>query len=542
MRNHVRPVLRRNLPLGLLLIAGVTASAGTANAQVPPAPAAPPAAPTTTTPATPTAPTTGVPTAPTTGTATTPTATPTTAAPSADADARAADMDRRLKALADSNEELRREVDALRVQETARAAAHAAAQQARAQAAADKAAEAHPVPGAVSVLGVQLKFSGALTLRYDYWHNSDLTDTLTKNTVNNGLRQRIRFGVEFADPKTAMVIGGLRLSTGENPNPTVPFIALGDSFRSSSFNFDQAWIAIRPLNDRSRMSLILGRMPNPTWRGTPGTLRTEMIWDDDVNPAGAALKVKLLEMPEAYGLTLENVIAYYQVQETQDLRFVGLTGRTGLFEEQLKLATKYVTGALAFYDWENLNNGLSSPGIDVGAVSTQTPTNATLFGTGLNNGNSRYAYGPQAAQGFVNDSFRILNPTLQVHVPFKHDKLGDPDVYLLGDYAYNFSARADHRSGAGITLGARLGDYEKTSALNPLNAWVTYRHVKSDVTVAAFADSDLGNGTDYKGVEAGASYRITKHLMPAVSYFDYYGFPLMTNHAQRLFLDVTGEF
>jgi hypothetical protein len=60
--------------------------------------------------------------------------------------------------------------------------------------------------------------------------------------------------------------------------------------------------------------------------------------------------------------------------------------------------------------------------------------------------------------------------------------------------------------------------------------------------VAAFADSDLGVGTDYKGVEAGVSYRVIKHLMPAISYFDYYGFPLMSNHAQRLFLDVTGEF
>jgi hypothetical protein len=465
------------------------------------------------------------------------------AAPEADARAaEMAEMDKRLRALADSNEELRQEVEALRVQETARAAAHAAAQDARARAAAEKAAEAPPVPGATTVLGVQLKFGAAITLRYDYWHNSDLTDTLTKNTVNNGLRQRMRFGVELADPKTAMVIGGLRLSTGENPNPTVPFIALGDSFRSSSFNFDQAWIAIRPLNDRSRISLVLGRMPNQTWRGTAGTLRTEMIWDDDVNPAGAALKVKILEMPEAYGLTLDNLIAYYQVQETQDLRFVGLTGRTGLFEDQLKLATKYATGALAFYDWENLNNGLSSPGIDTGGVSVQTPTNATLFGTGLNPGNSRFAYGPQAAQGFVNDSFRILNPTLQVHVPFKHQRLGDPDVYVLGDYAYNFSARANHRSGAGVTVGTRLGDYEKTSVMNPLNAWLTYRHVKSDVTVAAFADSDLGVGTDYKGVEAGVSYRITKYLLPAISYFDYYGFPLMTNHAQRLFLDVTGEF
>ncbi len=506
MRTHHRPLLRRILPLGFLLITGYSA---TASAQIPPPlppPTVPPAPPSSDAPV---------------------------IAATTDADRRVADMDARLRALAASNEDLQRQVEIIRQQEAARAQAPVIV--------AEPAAPP-PVPGAVTVLGLPLKFSGALTLRYDYWHNSDLTDTLTKNTVNNGLRQRIRFGVELADPKTAMVIGGLRLSTGENPNPTVPFIALGDSFRSSAFNLDQAWIAVRPLNDRSRVSLILGRMPNPTWRGTAGTLRTEMIWDDDVNPAGAALKVKILDLPDFQNLVLENLVAYYQVQETQDLRFVGLTGRTGLFMDQIKLATHFVTGALAFYDWENLNNGLSSPGIDVGAVSVQPPSNASLFATGLNNGNSRFAYGPQNAIGFSKDAFRVLNPTLQVHLPFKSIKWGMPDVYLLGDYAYNFTARSDHRHGAGLTLGTRIGDYETQSYLNPLNAWVTYRHVKSDVTVAAFADSDLGAGTDYKGVEAGVSYRVIKHLMPAISYFDYYGFPLMTNHAQRLFLDVTGEF
>ena len=71
--------------------------------------------------------------------------------------------------------------------------------------------------------------------------------------------------------KTAMVVGGVRFSTNENPNPTIPFVFLGDSFRSAAFGLDQAWIAIRPLEDRSRISLTLGRMPNQTWRGTAGT-------------------------------------------------------------------------------------------------------------------------------------------------------------------------------------------------------------------------------------------------------------------------------
>ena len=400
------------------------------------------------------------------------------------------------------------------------------------------------MPGATTVLGLPLKFSGALTLRYDYWHNSDLTDTLTKNTVNNGLRQRIRFGVEFADPKTAMVIGGLRLSTGEVTNPTVPFIALGDSFRASSFGLDQAWIAIRPLNDRSRVSIILGRMPNATWRGTAGTLRTEMIWDDDINPAGAALKVKILDLPDFQNLTLENVTAYYQVQETQDLRFVGLTGRTGLFEDQIKLATHFVTGALAFYDWENLNNGLSSPGHRrrrgqrAGADErhvVRAPASTTATAASRTVRRARWAS--------RSDSFRILNPTLQVHVPFNSQKLGNPDVYVLGDYAYNFSARSDHRGGAGITLGTRIGDYEpderdeSAQCLGhvPPRPSPTSRSPHLPTPTSASARTTRVS----RPVSATASSSTSCPLFRTSTITDFHSW---TNHAQRLFLDVTGEF
>ena len=510
MRSHHRPLHRRILPLGALLLPGLLAGARTAHAQVPPPPP-PPEVPA-------------------------PPAGPTEA--EKQAEKRAAEMEQKLRVLEQSSEEMRRQLEVLRQQQEA--AAHAPAPPVP--------VHEHPKPEApssyvaTSVLGVPVRFTGAMTLRYDYWHNSDLTDQLTKNTINNNFLQRIRFGIEFGDLKTAMVVGGVRFSTNENPNPTIPFVFLGDSFRSAAFGLDQAWIAIRPLEDRSRIQLTLGRMPNPTWRGTAGTNRTEMIWDDDVNPAGLALKVKILDIPTALDLKLENLVAYYQVNALQDQRFVGLTGTTNLFEEQLKLATKYATGAVAFYDWENLNNGLSSPGIGVGAVSVQTPTDALLLRPGLNAGNSRFAYGPQNAIGFAKDHFRVLNPTLQVHVPLASEALGNPDVYVTGDYAYNFSARKNHRGGAGVTLGTRMGDYEPASKLNPLNVWGTYRYVHSDTTVAALADSDLGVGTDFHGFEFGAAYRVTKHLWPSISYFDYDGFPLMSNHVQRLFLDVTGEF
>ena len=401
-----------------------------------------------------------------------------------------------------------------------------------------------PAEGLVTTInGYPIRFAGSMALRYDYWHNSDLTDSLTNNWVNNGLRMRVRFGAEFGDAKSSMLVGGIRMSTGENPNPTVPFIALGDSLRASSFNLDQAWIAIRPFEDRKRLSIALGRMPNQTFRGNVGAWRSEMLFDDDVNPEGIAAKVTILELGhDASAITVQNLAAYYQIQETQDQRFVGLTGITMLWQDQLLVSNKYFDLAAMYLDWENLNNGLSSPGFVPGAVSTQTPADAFLLRQGLNTGNSRFAYGPQQAIGFASDHFRIFDLTGQAKLPLVSEKLGNPDIFVLGEYAHNFTTRNGRNGGGAVTVGARIGDYTKASALNPLNFWFTYRHVQEDTTVAAIADSDLGAGTGFHGFETAINYRITKHLMPQISYFDYHGFPNQENHAQRIFLDMVGDF
>jgi hypothetical protein len=99
-----------------------------------------------------------------------------------------------------------------------------------------------------------------------------------------------------------------------------------------------------------------------------------------------------------------------------------------------------------------------------------------------------------------------------------------------------------HRDADGIraTVGARLGSYKNN--FHPLNVWVTYGYVQADATLATFADSDLGAGTGYNGVEAGINYRFYKNFMAQVSYFNFVGYPLNDQTINRLFLDVVGDF
>jgi len=497
-----------------------------------------------------------------------------------------ADQDAALASLRRKEAELDRQLAKVTAQQAQLAAQQAATEQAQAAsraaaatAAADpsKAKSAEPAPVSLSLLGVPVHLFGNITLRYDYSTNSNLTESLTNGIQANWLLTRIRFGAEFGD--TGPVIGGFRFSSGENPNPAVPFVSLSSAFQPAAIGMDQAWATVRPFDDREQLQFTIGRMKNPFWRGSIGTVRTQMQWDDDVNLAGAALTARFYKSKGAAPFTISNTIAYMQVQSALDAAFIGLTGVVSGLGDQVRFTSKYVDGGVSYYEWLNLNTGLSVPTSQpsAGYVSAQTPTSAFLLTPGFQQTNTVVNYGPAggASTGFLDPTYKILNPTVQVHVPFKSPKLGDPDAYVLFDYAHNFlpshtlnaqgnlptatpqtcasctpvagsnggsTTTPSLNDGVGITVGARLGDKTYQHGLHPMNVWVTYRYVESNAALATFADSDLGAGTGYQGWAFGTNYRILPHLMTSVQYFDFMGYPLMENHVQRLFVDVMGDF
>jgi hypothetical protein len=469
--------------------------------------------------------------------------------------------------------ELEHRLEQLTADQTARDAREVAAADV-----AKKKTATDPPPGvAFSALGVPVRVFGNATLRYDYSTNSNLTDSLTNGIQSNGLLMRIRFGAEFGD--TGPVIGGIRLSSGETPNPAVPFVIIGDAFRPASFGIDQAWGSVRPFDDRGLLQITFGRMKNPFWRGSIGTVRTQLLWDDDVNPAGAAISGRIYKSTsKAFPFTIENTLAYMQIQSLLDNRFVGLTGVVSGAADQLRFLSTYVDAAISYYQWWNLNDGLSVPTSqpEQGYVSPQTAASAFLLLPGLQQTNTVVNYGPAggSATGFLNTTFRILNPTAQVHIPIKKEILGDPDAYLIADYSHNFipsreltaqgnlatpstnpctsctnvattsgnKTTPELNNGIGITIGSRLGDKTYKRTFHPMNVWITYRYVQSDAALATFTDSDLGAGTGYRGFAFGSNYRVFKNLLVSIQYFDFMGYPLMENHVQRLFLDMMGDF
>jgi len=124
-------------------------------------------------------------------------------------------------------------------------------------------------------------------------------------------------------------------------------------------------------------------------------------------------------------------------------------------------------------------------------------------------------------------------------VPVKLPLLGGSELWVLGQYTHNFSV--DNESdGLGGTVGLSGGAYNRK--LRPYNVWFTYRKVEADAALGAFADSDLGGGTDVKGFEISADYRVTRNLLPYVSYFNQMVAPLRSTSFNRLFFGISWDF
>ncbi|MEZ4320489.1 MAG: putative porin [Myxococcota bacterium] len=357
----------------------------------------------------------------------------------------------------------------------------------------------------------------------------------------DGFRTKVRFGFKMAD-EDALVNGGVRVAVGQNPNPASSFVPLGEVFRPTGIGLDMYYLSISPLkgfhvDTDVQVRLDAGKIPNPFWRGEikSSGFASEMIWDNDVNPAGVSGTVII---PLNDQVTLRNAASYYVIEDLEDRRFVGLTGEVNVIADQLLIETEWITGALAFYSFENLNSGLHAPGVTApGNVSISPGSNAYLLGSGIQATNNRVNYGP-GADGFRVERYRTLNLGIQAHPELELPELMVRPHFMI-DAILNTTVK-DQRVGLAVTAGAVFGDFDK-SRVHPFDVWLTYRDVGNDATLAAIADSDLGRGTGYGGLEATVGYSFAKSLKLQTSYFDFNRWPQRANHDRRLFIDLIGK-
>lgn len=324
---------------------------------------------------------------------------------------------------------------------------------------------ADPAAGGSSVLRMLegLNVFGSVRVRYE----GIFDDTAISN--NRGrLRLHAGFSKTFGDIASLTFVG----TTGSTAEPTSTNQTFTGNFGPKSFLVDRAYGTLRPV---SNLELFGGKMPVPF-------VRTDLIWDADLNPEGTAQKLRI---PFSRGAAFVNMgqFVFNSSATTEDGYLVGFqAGLTHQFRENTRLTI--------------------AP-----AYTQAIRPNATL-GVGLN-GNLTNS----AGTALVSD-YRVVNVPVTLETKLRN---GVP-FWIDLDVAKNRGAK----SSAGKTYDAAfLAEVSvgRSKARGDWTAKYRYARIEPDAVLSAFNDSDF-SFTDSKGHRVKIDYVVWDPLkLSATGFF-----------------------
>ena len=322
----------------------------------------------------------------------------------------------------------------------------------------------------------------AVTPRADLRFRHELIDGQGQ-ALRNRERIRARVGVGFALPPDVDLFVGL--ATGNDGDPVSTNQTLTGAFAKKPLWLDLAYADWHP-GFVPGLHLVLGRQKNPFV--APG--RTELIWDHDLNPEGAALT-----WSRRYGAVEPFAAADVSfVDEREKARDALLLGaQAGLRGTFLGDSLWFAAGG-SYFDYTATR----------GAVVYFDPARA--FGNGVDTTDPaalRYLHDYDLVEGFVEVGGSVLG------VP----------ITAVADLVKNLAVADD---GLGWLVGATLG---RARAPYSFELRYSYREVGGDAVLGAFTDSDFrGGGADGKGHEAGVDFVLGAHVtLGATCFFNQKG-------------------
>jgi len=256
-------------------------------------------------------------------------------------------------------------------------------------------------------------------------------------------RGRLLPGLEIGGERFLLGVGGdFNYSSDENDDP--PPALIRDNYRSRDARLDLAFARIQPVG---WLRLEGGRFPMPL-------PLTEMIWDRDLRPQGAAggLVFRELGSVQQLGLTVLGARGSHVFDDDETEMLVGAVD--AVFSASTESSLHLMAAYLEFRD--------------LGALEPM-----------IRRQNTRVA-------GLVQDDYRIVD------LVARYRWSGDPPVQLVADYCWNTALSESNR---GLWLAAVLGSLE----LSRLRADYTYASVDKDATVAAYGTDDFFWVTGWQG-------------------------------------------
>nr|WP_260858420.1 putative porin [Paraburkholderia sp. BCC1885] len=362
----------------------------------------------------------------------------------------------------------------------------------------------------------------------------------TQHDRDNELSIRARLGV-VADISSQLT-AGLQLASGNDDGPVSTTSLLGGGFAKNNIWLNQAYLKYQPV---PWLNVTAGRFDNPFFS-------SDLVFSNDLEFDGIAANFRHL-MPGRDDVTLFGTVGAFPIQYSSD-GFLAENGDTPggttkwMLGAQLGAEWKIneankLKGAVAYYDFMNLQGQLSSPcALYLGAASCGTDNDAPAF---MQKGNTLIALrnivqNPNLAPGTTPEpelfglayNYRIFDTKLEWDTKLTERYKLRLDGEFVRNLAYNRSAAlnaaslpvnnfnstasnptaADYRSGAnGFMFKATIGDPD-TVEKGQWNFSVTYKYLEPDAVLDAFTDPDFDlGGTNAKGYIIGAQYAVAKN-------------------------------
>lgn len=299
-------------------------------------------------------------------------------------------------------------------------------------------------------IDTRLKYAGDFRLRFEQTNGDDPGNPL----LDARSREVVRFRAGITKRMNKYIKLGARLATGNPGDPNTADVTLGDFVDDLTVSLDRAYLELH----YNSLFATGGKIPNPF-------MRTDLVWDGDVNPEGLAGRFTL----SGAGQVTPKVTGIYFIVDEQartdikDSKMIG--GQAELAIKPSSNSNIRLAGSYYDYDINSL--------IDADAGDTR----------------SNYL---DTTGAYISD-FDLLNILARAQFP-----VFGPDfpILLVGDYVKNLGindAVKDEDSGFSVDLFVG-----KASKKNDLRFRYGYSQAGTDAVLAAFSNDNTTVATNYQ--------------------------------------------
>jgi len=379
-----------------------------------------------------------------------------------------------------------------------------------------------------------------------------------ENDVTARNRQQLRARIGLITTPSDEVSGTFRLATGDPNDPISTNQSFSNAFNRKSINLDWAYITLKPGKSLGLQpgwfSITAGKFGVETYKlqvKLPYRV-SELVWDDDLSPEGAAETLFLVDQRTNFVRGLKINALQWVVDETANAGDPWIVGGQVVADTAFTESAKW-TVAFGDYNYGDVNKIAAkflspvtgSAAFGSCAPNASPPANYACYAANANynsslaNSNTVVLSKPDSAKkqkilGFAS-GFNIINASTELNFV---DVFGPGrSAGVFGDLAYN--TLADSKN-TGVYVGAGVGSTGKDwyhNVLSNQGDWAvsyTYAWVEKDAVFSLFSFNNL----DYSRLQTAAqTQKGSSNVIANIIRADYVPLPGLQLTAKALLIN-----